>query len=59
MTRRRVAGWAVLSLIPLTFVTLAALAHQLAELAVGFGIAVLVCLAAYVGVRLLDHGGQR
>lgn len=56
MTVRRIAGWAVLSLIPLTFVILAVLAGQLVELAVGTGIAAFVCLAAYVGVRLLDDG---
>lgn len=50
---RRVAGWCVLALIPLTFVALAALAGQLAELAVGTAIAAFLSLAAIVGVRLL------
>ncbi|UPZ27640.1 hypothetical protein MUK60_07310 [Streptomyces sp. LRE541] len=50
---RRIAGLCVLALIPLTFVTLAALAGQLAELAVGTAIAVFLALAALVGVRLL------
>lgn len=50
---RRIAGWCVLALIPLTFVTLAVLAGQLAELAVGTAIAVFVALAAIIGVRLL------
>ncbi|MEV4784054.1 hypothetical protein AB0K53_01120 [Streptomyces tuirus] len=59
MTARRAAGWAVLSLIPLTLVTLAVLAGQLAEMAVGVGIAAVLCLAAWVGVRLLDGGGDR
>ena len=55
---RRVAGWAVLSLIPLTFVALAVLADQLAEMAVGVGIATFICLAAYTGFRLLGSGRQ-
>lgn len=59
MTARRIAGWAVLSLIPAVLVTLAALAGQLAELAVGVGIAAFVCLAAWVGVALLSDGRQQ
>lgn len=55
---RPAVGWAVLSLIPLTLVALAAAAHQLAELAVGAGIAAFLCLAVYVGLRLLDGGRQ-
>jgi len=58
VTARRIAGWAVLSLIPAVLVTLAALAGQLAELAVGVGIAAFVCLAAWVGVALLSDGRQ-
>lgn len=50
---RRVAGWYVLALIPLTFVALAAFAGQLAELVVGTAIAGFVSLAAIVGVHLL------
>lgn len=57
-TARRVAGWAVLSLIPLVFVGLAVLADQLAEMAVGVGIATFICLAAYAGFRLLDDRGR-
>lgn len=53
MTARRAVGWAVLSLIPLVFVALAYLAGQLAELAVGAGIAAVICAAAYLGVHLL------
>jgi hypothetical protein len=49
----------VLSLIPAVLVTLAALAGQLAELAVGVGIAAFVCLAAWVGVALLSDGRQQ
>lgn len=59
MTARRITGWAVLSLIPLILVTLAALAGQLAEAAVGLGVAAVICLAAYTGVRLLDGGERR
>jgi len=59
VTARRIAGWAVLSLIPAVLVTLAALAGQLAELAVGVGIAAFVCLAAWVGVALLSDGRQQ
>ncbi|MFF8100115.1 hypothetical protein ACF07S_10120 [Streptomyces sp. NPDC016640] len=58
VTIRRIAGWAVLSLIPLTLVALAVLAGQLAELAVATGIAAFLCLTAWVGVRLLDDGRQ-
>lgn len=50
---RRVAGWCVLALIPLTFVALAALAGQLAELAVGTAIAAFLMVAAFLGVHLL------
>jgi hypothetical protein len=50
---RRLAGWAVLSLIPLAFLALAVLAGQLAEMAAGVGIAAVCLLAAWVGVRLL------
>ncbi|MFI9244187.1 hypothetical protein ACIGXF_16715 [Streptomyces sp. NPDC053086] len=56
---RRAAGWAVLSLIPLTFVGLAVLAGQLAEMAVGVGIATFICIAAYLGLRLLLDDGRR
>lgn len=59
MTARRVAGWALLSTIPVTFITLAVLAGQLAELAVGTGIAAVVCLAAVAGLHLLDGEEQR
>ncbi|MGW9245742.1 hypothetical protein [Streptomyces badius] len=52
---RRIAGWCVLALIPLTFVGLAALAGQLAELAAGTAIAAFLAVAAIVGVRLVDH----
>ena len=52
---RRIAGWCLLALIPLTFVTLAALAGQLAELAVGTAIAVFVTVAAFAGVHLLTN----
>lgn len=59
MTGRRVAGWAALSLIPLAVVTLAVLAGQLAEMAVGVVIAAVCILAVYTGLRLLGDGGQR
>ena len=59
MTARRAAGWAVLSLIPLTFVTLAVLAGQLIEMAVGVGIAAFCCTALWFGLRLLDGGERR
>lgn len=56
---RRIAGWALLSLLPLTLVTLALIAGQLAEMAVGAGIAALCFLAATAGIRLLtDKKGQ-
>ncbi|MBL3664471.1 hypothetical protein JL475_00225 [Streptomyces sp. M2CJ-2] len=57
-TVRRIAGWAVLSLIPLVFVTLAVLAGQLAEMAVGVGIAAFLGLTTWAGVTLLS-GGRR
>lgn len=50
---RRVAGWCVLALIPITLATLAVLAGQLAELAVGAAIAAFLTLAAVVGSHLL------
>lgn len=54
---RRIAGWCMLALIPLMFVTLAAAAGQLPELAVGTLIAGFLMLAAFIGVHLLT--GQR
>lgn len=54
ISRRKVAGWAVLSLVPAMFVTLAVLAGQLAELAVGVVIAVFLAVATYTGIRLLS-----
>lgn len=51
---RRIAGWCVLALIPLTLVALAALVGQLAELAVGTAIGAFVTVAAVVGARLVD-----
>ena len=59
MTRRQAAGWAVLSLIPLTFIALAAIAGQLAELAVGTAVAAFVIAVAYVGVHLLTSKEPR
>jgi hypothetical protein len=56
---RRTAGWAMLSLIPLTFIGLATLTDQLAEMAVGIGIATFIFLAAYLGVRLLLSDGRQ
>jgi hypothetical protein len=49
----------VLSLIPITLITLAAIAGQLAELAVGACIAAFLGLAAWAGVKLIDSGHQR
>ncbi|WP_328545452.1 hypothetical protein [Streptomyces europaeiscabiei] len=54
---RRITGWAVLSLVPLVLVALAALAGQLIELVIGSLIAAFLCLATYVGVRLLSDRG--
>jgi hypothetical protein len=56
---RQVAGWAVLSLIPITFVALAAIAGQLAELAVAVGITAFLSGAAFLGIHLLDSAKER
>ncbi|WP_282083993.1 hypothetical protein [Streptomyces tendae] len=56
---RRVAGWCVLALIPLTLVFLAGLAGQLAELAVGTAIAVFLMLLAIIGNHLLTEADRR
>lgn len=58
MTARRIAGWVVLSLVPLSVVALAVLAGQLAEMAVGAGITAVLGLTTWAGVTLLD-GGRR
>jgi hypothetical protein len=58
VTARRIAGWVVLSLVPLSLVTLAVLTGQLAEMAVGAGIAAVLGLTTWAGVTLLD-GGRR
>ncbi|MGW2010864.1 hypothetical protein [Streptomyces nigrescens] len=50
---RRIAGWCVLALIPITLMALAVLAGQLAELAVGTVIAAFLALAAFVGSYLV------
>jgi hypothetical protein len=55
---RRVVGWCMLALLPLTLVALAALAGQLAELAVGTAIAAFLVLVTFVGVRLVVSGGR-
>jgi uncharacterized membrane protein YczE len=54
VTRRRIAGWAVLALVPATFVALAALAGQLAELAAGTLVAAFLVGCIFVGEHLLD-----
>lgn len=59
MILRRIAGWALLSLIPAAFITLAFLADQLAEMAVGVGIAAFIGAVAWAGIRLIDTGGPR
>lgn len=56
---RRIAGWCVLALIPLTIVMLAALAGQLVELAVGTVIAAFIVLALAVGNHLLTSDPRR
>ncbi|WP_234342312.1 hypothetical protein, partial [Streptomyces leeuwenhoekii] len=58
VTTRRIAGWVVLSLVPLSLVVLAVLTGQLAEMAVGAGIAAVLGLTTWAGVTLLD-GGRR
>lgn len=59
ITLRRIAGWALLSLIPAVFITLAVVADQLAEMAVGAGIAAVIGGAAWAGLHLIDTGGRR
>lgn len=59
MTRRRIGGWAVLSLIPATFIGLAALAGQLAEMTVGAVIAGFIVLAAWTGIHLIETKERR
>lgn len=54
MTGRRIAGWALLSLVPATFVTLAVLAGQLAEMAVGVAIAGGLSAAMWFGLGLIS-----
>ncbi|MGW4223017.1 hypothetical protein ACWEG1_06120 [Streptomyces bauhiniae] len=56
---RRLAGWGVLALIPLTLVALAALAGQLVELGVGAVIAVFIILAGAVGTHLVAGDERR
>lgn len=53
MTRRQIAGWAVLSLLPATFVVLAVLSGELLEFAVGTGIALVLVGATFLGLHLL------
>jgi uncharacterized membrane protein YhhN len=59
VSARRIAGWAVLALIPLVLLALAALSRQLIEAGIGLVIAVILCLAAYTGDRLLSHEDQQ
>lgn len=59
MTTRRIAGWALLSLIPITFVAVAALAGQLAELAIAVAVTAFICGAAWAGIHLVETGGRR
>lgn len=51
-TARRVAGWALLSLVPATIITLAAIAGQLAAAAIGTGIGLSAFAAVWGGLKL-------
>lgn len=62
MTARRITGWTLLSLVPATLATLAALAGQLAEAAAGFAIAGFLFLAIWAGIEPVtspEGGGER
>ncbi|MEU6661230.1 hypothetical protein [Streptomyces sp. NPDC046821] len=55
MSARRIAGWALLSLVPATFLTFAVLAGQLAEALVGIAIALVLAAATIGGIHLLTR----
>ncbi|MGW4920498.1 hypothetical protein ACWEPO_29910 [Streptomyces albidoflavus] len=59
MTGRRIAGWAALSLAPLTLVALAALTGQLAAAGLGVVLAAFVLGTTCLGLRLLDTDQRR
>ncbi|MFE0220686.1 hypothetical protein ACGF0C_07730 [Streptomyces albidoflavus] len=59
MTGRRIAGWAALSLAPLTLVALAALTGQLAAAGLGVVLAAFVLGTTWLGLRLLDTDQRR
>ncbi|MBL3808488.1 hypothetical protein [Streptomyces sp. BRB081] len=59
MTGRRIAGWAALSLAPLTLVALAALTGQLAAAGLGVVLAAFGLGATWLGLRLLDTDQRR
>ncbi len=59
MTGRRIAGWAALSLAPLTLVVLAALTGQLAAAGLGDTLAAFVLGTTRLGLRILDTDRRR
>ncbi|MEU2755953.1 hypothetical protein ACH4GG_27375 [Streptomyces albidoflavus] len=59
MTGRRIAGWAALSLAPLTLVVLAALTGQLAAAGLGVTLAAFVLGTTRLGLRILDTDRRR
>ncbi|MFI0162290.1 hypothetical protein ACH4OH_28155 [Streptomyces albidoflavus] len=59
MTGRRIAGWAALSLAPLTLIALAALTGQLAAAGLGVTLAAFVLGTTWLGLRLLDTDQPR
>lgn len=59
MTGRRVAGYALLSLVPVTFIVLAALSGQWADFAIGLGVAGVISAATFVGMNLLVNAGRK
>lgn len=60
MNARKIAGWALLVLVPLaTLTTLAILAGQVPEFLVGSGIAIGLSAAIWLGVKIIDPRGDK
>lgn len=56
MNLRKISGWALLALIPATFVVLAILAGQVPEMIIGTVLALILSAIAWAGLKLIDSG---
>lgn len=55
MNLRKIAGWSLLSLLPIGFAVLAIITDSGAEALLGLGIAVVIAIITFVGTGLLAN----